>query len=91
MNGLMCLRAPIASGLSGGVRRQLIPLSSEMALAIIEVCLGSFSWMNWWSGSVLQRKGISVLSRILQYKSASIMLSKMQILVVASLLMLAQT
>ena len=71
----------LRSGLSGGLHHQFIPFSSKKALAILEVCLGLLSCMNWLSGSVLRRNGISVLSRILEYKSASIMPLKMQILV----------
>ena len=38
----------LASGLSGGVIHQLIPLLSKKSLALREVCLGSLSCIKRW-------------------------------------------
>ena len=78
-------------GLSGGVRHQLTPFSSINLLACFEVCFGSLSCIKRCSGSVSIRNGIRVLCRMLQYKMAFMIPSKMQILVAPCRLIPAQT
>ena len=46
------------SGLSGGVRHQLMPCLSKKAWARLDVCLGSLSCIKWWFGKVSLMKGI---------------------------------
>ena len=82
------------SGLSGGVRHQFISFSSlKKALARLDVCLGSLSCINLWSGSVWLMNGRRVVSRstVLQYSSAPIIPSKMHTLVASFRLIPAHT
>ena len=51
-----------------------------VACARLDVCLGSLSCMNRWSGSLFLINGTSVVSSTLQKRSASMMPSKMQVL-----------
>ena len=54
------------SGLSGGVGHQLILFSARKVLAHLEVCFGSLSCINRWTGSFSLMNGTSVLSRMPQ-------------------------
>ena len=69
------------SRLSGGERHQLTLFSSKKAFAHLDVFFKSLSWTNRWSGSFSWMKGTSVVSVMLQNRSASMMPLKMPLFV----------
>ena len=80
----------LASDDLGGVFHQLIELESKNALANLDVCLGSLSSMNRWSGKPLEYMA-TILLRISTYSGALIMASKMQMPVFPCTLIPAHT